>query len=52
MLTGTDVLTRRTDAIHGRPQVADSSLVIETVQGDEGVDEVVRITEWTLTELV
>lgn len=52
VLTGTDVLVRRYEALHGRPQAADSSLVIETVQGEEGVSEVARVTEWTVTEIV
>ena len=49
VLTGTDVLTRRRDAVHGR---ISGIYRRETVQGEEHVDEVVRISALTITEEV
>jgi hypothetical protein len=49
VLTGVDVFTRRRDALHGR--IA-QELTRETVIGDEHVDEVVRVNEVTIEEIV
>lgn len=49
VLTGTDVFTRRRDALHCR--VGDV-LVREAVHGDEHANEVVRVSEVVATEIV
>lgn len=49
VLTGVDVWTRRRDALHCRTT---GEIIRETIQGEESVDEVVRIAEVTLTEVV